>query len=1021
MFIGESLNLAALEFTPQEQEWIEQNPKVTIGADYNWPPYEFQSSTNKHEGIAADYLALIAKKSGLEFEVRPNVWSLVLQEIQAGEIDALSCAVKTPQREEYLDFTPPYLSISLAIVTLMQRDDIKGIEDLRGKRVAVNRGSYLQEWLEKNHPQIELILTSSNIESLEYVSFAKVDAYIGNIAVATFTMQEKMLSNLKVVTKIEDLSTDVSLAVVKEKPILFSILKKSLESISKEEQNKIVDKWFSKSLRSKEKRVEFSVEEIEWIETHPVVRYSEINWEPMSIIKDGNMEGIIGEYLEHISKETGIEFEYVASQTWSEVIEKFQKREIDIVPGVGASDFENSLGLSTDIYANFPFVLVTKNTHSFISDIKELEGKKIAVPKYWTSYNYLKEQQPNIELVESESVFEALEMVKKSKVDAFLGHMAIGMHYVGVYYPNELHIAAKVEYNFNHKILVQEDAELLVSIINKCFAAMSLEEHKKIRDKWLEVKVSQARDFTLIYQIGSVLLLLILGTLYWNRKLSDEIDQRKRVERELSQAKQIAEEANRAKTEFLANMSHEIRTPMNAIIGFTELLDKQLIEPKLKSYVKSIHSASDTLLTLINDILDLSKIESGKLEIYKHSCNLSLLVNEIGAIFMISTKSRELDLFIEVDEHLPKSLLLDEIRLRQILFNLVGNAVKFTESGYIKISVSVSKVEGHLSKVDLQIAVEDTGIGIDKEDLQKIFLQFEQSQGDENRRFSGTGLGLAISKRLSEIMGGDISVESQKGVGTKFLLSLWSIDISAIAEEQEEEQNLQKIAFKRAKLLVVDDIESNCELIVQNFAQSELEVVVARGGLEAIELFKRERPALVLMDIHMPIMDGYEAAKKIKSIADVPIVALSASVMESERKRAERENFDGFLRKPVLQSELFKELSRHLPYTIIVEEPESRAIKSVTLSEKAKSNFSNIIHLLETKIAPLNRVALKSHTISDIKEFAEKTASLAEEFEIELLLEYTKELEEAIELFDIGAMEVLLLQFDDLLESLRKR
>jgi len=244
-----------------------------------------------------------------------------------------------------------------------------------------------------------------------------------------------------------------------------------------------------------------------------------------------------------------------------------------------------------------------------------------------------------------------------------------------------------------------------------------------------------------------------------------------------------AENANKAKSEFLANMSHEIRTPMNAIIGFTELLNEQISEPRLKSYVKTIHSAGNTLLTLINDILDLSKIESGKLQIKKTPTNIYNLSNELGNIFMMSVKNKTLDLIIDLEEGIPQSLLIDEIRLRQVLLNLIGNAVKFTENGYIKLSLKAFNIDVHHSKLDIEILVEDTGVGIAANQLLKIFNEFEQTEGQDNRKFGGTGLGLSISKRLCEMMDGKISVTSEEGKGSTFKVHLYSIDISSVMSE----------------------------------------------------------------------------------------------------------------------------------------------------------------------------------------------------------------------------------------------
>ncbi|MBN2815788.1 MAG: transporter substrate-binding domain-containing protein [Campylobacterales bacterium] len=1383
-------NLIASEqsfLSEEERRWIQEHPKVILGADKNWPPYDFLGDDSKHTGIAADYLQLISKKSGLSFEVRADTWANVMKQMHNDELDGLACAVKTPQREEFLTFSTPYVSMPLAIIVRDGTFGIKELKDLKGLLVAVNEGSYLHEWLHTKHPEINLFLTTSNAESLEALSFGKVDAYIGNIAVATYIIKENFLTNLKIVNKLDTLTTDTSIAVNKNNKILASIIEKTLKNISFEEQDRIKEKWFKSSvndekvnstpvlsLREKEwirehpivkvgggpdwapfdfvdfngkytgfsksyldlisektglefevivdkwsnnlkkikegkvdllhaiyfteeraKSMDFSVpyfemldyffvredvhvetledlngkrvaipkdfahenilkkefpllkivevgtfseaidaviqkdadvlfdtyasiqyalfkdnittivpfksyrmkkslklhmatpkdnpellsiinkalisvndeekqaikkrwfseyakgtkdkvilnkEEIEWIKNHPEVTYSEINWKPMSIIENETMVGIINEYLELITENTGINFKYVPSASWPKVIEKFKKKEIDIIPGIGASDYETKLGLTSDVFANFPFVLVTRNTQAFISDISELEGKSIAVPKYWTSYNYLKEQQPNIKVIETKNVFEALDLVKDGKADAFMGHMAIGMYYVGTYYPKLLHIAGRVNYNFNHKILLHDDDKILLGIINKVFRSMSESDKREINSRWLHVKVDEARDYSLFYQIGFVLLIAILGTAYWNRKLTKEINTRKQIEqnlkdseaqmrtlidniplhvivssfdgkaylankqtlvdyeaenldldtvnvkeyyadenereevlqelqnkgfvdkkivkfkrpsgiysmmfsllpiryenrdmllsisvdltqrlemeKSLQEAKEVAERANKSKSEFLANMSHEIRTPMNAIIGFTELLNEQLSEPRLKSYVKTIQTASSTLLTLINDILDLSKIEAGKLKISKVPTDIERLADEVAAIFTMNIRAKGLDLFVKVDDSIPKSLLLDEIRLRQILLNLIGNSVKFTQSGYIKLTIQAVNIDEHLSKLDLEISIEDTGKGIEKSQLSEIFKEFEQSEGQDSRKFGGTGLGLSISQRLATMMGGEISVESEAGEGSTFTVKLFNVDISSIVSEKRVHQEMlkdsSKILFKKAKVLVVDDVADNRELIIKNFEDTDIEVVSAINGLEAIEVYNKEKPDLILMDIRMPVMDGYEAAVEIKKLSNVPIVALTASVMQDEYERSKRENFDGFLRKPVLRYDLFNELSKFLEFEKMDVGVVDEGI-SFSLSEKAKLNFSHILELLSTDIKKLHLRAISTNNISDIKLFAAELSALALKFDINVIDSYASKLYEAIDAFDIQLMEEILGSYDELLEKL---
>lgn len=356
--------------------------------------------------------------------------------------------------------------------------------------------------------------------------------------------------------------------------------------------------------------------------------------------------------------------------------------------------------------------------------------------------------------------------------------------------------------------------------------------------------------------------------------------------KELETAKTHAESANRAKSEFLANMSHEIRTPMNAVLGFTELLETYVADKKPMSYLEAIKAGGQGLLTIINDILDISKIEAGKLQIHYEPVNLHKIIEEIQRIFSLKLSQKHLEFVVVISPDIPQWVLLDEVRLRQILMNLVGNAIKFTDTGYIKLTAKKETASLN-SRLDLKITVEDTGIGIPEKEHQRIFDAFQQQERQDSRKFGGTGLGLAISNRLTQMMGGTIALQSQEGKGSIFELLFKDIEIPTLVESTEmiDAMPISNIVFKKAVILAVDDIESNLNLIIESFDNTKIRVIGAKNGQEAI-LFAREfEPDLILLDIKMPGMDGYEvtsALKKDKQTRDIPIVAVTASITENK-------------------------------------------------------------------------------------------------------------------------------------------
>ena len=989
-----------VDLTPEETAFIKAHPKIVLGADSDWRPYVIPGNDGIVRGIEPELIDRISKMTGLDIELKLGQWSEILEEARQREIDGLAVSAYHEERKEYFLFSDsPYRS-NKYIYTKSNLFLPNSMEALSGKSVAYLSGNLFEKKLLAANKKITPVAVEHLANIVQMLLRGDVDAAIGGASFRIF-YTERVIDGIGTAFMVPGSEMKLLYSVRKDWPELHSIINKALAEIPLGERIAILERWGGTLPETH--KIGLTEKERKWLKAHPVIRLaSDDNLTPVeSIDAEGRFQGISADFIRLIGQRLDIEFKTSPKKPWSEILEMARNRELDLMTSVMETEERKAFTTFTTPYLSYPIVIITYSSVDYVDGLNGLAGKKVALPKDYAISDLIMREYPELDVELYADALMGMRAVSEGKIFAFLGNIATSSIMMRKHGIGNLKISGETPYRDELGFGVRSDWPELVGILQKALDSITTEEKNAILHKWKLVQVASRIDYRLVWQILGVSLLILLFVLYWNWTLQRARWAALAARKEADAAREAADSANQAKSAFLANMSHELRTPLNAILGFSEMMGRARDIPSTHhEKIGIIKRSGEHLLAMINDVLDLSKIEAGRVELAPEAFNLPRLLEDIGQMFEVRAERAQLRFDLQTDPALAPFIKTDPGKLRQILINLLGNAVKFTREGGFALRSRTLPMVDDSTMVTLQLEVEDSGPGIPTEQQQRIFEPFVQA-GHSPTATKGTGLGLAITKSFIKLMGGEIDVKSETDKGSLFRVKL---PVALAKTTEEVGFRVTKPAVLGLKpgqpscrILVVEDNSENRLLLSSLLLQVGFEVREAENGEEALAIFKQWEPHFIWMDMRMPVMDGYKATAKIRSLGggdEVKIVAITASAFKEQRKTILEAGCDDVVHKPFREQEIFETMEKHLGVKFLYKEEDTlkKEEEAVKLSHEMLDSLSDEFRR-ELRQAALEGDGGKARELADsISESHPKTAQailkLANEFRLDTLLNF---------------------------------
>ena len=864
--------------------------------------YHITDKNGHRSGYGYEYEQAVAAYTGWEYEYVKGSWTELVEKLQAGEIDLMSALSYTDERAETMDFSDVAMGAEkYYLYADLEHSDISAsdLSTLNGKSIAMMKESVqttqFEAWEEKNNITTNHVFVSSIDEAKALLAEGKLQ---GVISTETSIWVDAKLSAIVLYG-----GSDIYYGINQNRPDLKEQLDTAMR-LMENDKPFYSDELYETYIATQSVAV-LSNDEKAWLQQHTPIQVGYVkNDTGFSLLKNGEIVGVINDYMDFANDcfEQPLEFELTGFDSFEEQVQALKAGDIDMIFHVSQNPYyaeENHLALSNTVLT-IPVAAVTNlNAFDESESIRVAIARENAKFKWYVSYNY-----PDWEIIDYASSEEAKQAVRQGNADCFITRSGEAIRYVN---DKNLHSIFLTRQSSSSFAVKKGNTELL-SILNKTLKAMQTSKLtgavSMYEDSAKKVTITDfIKDNLLVVSVSCVSVFLVILLIIL--RLLNKSRQSEAIARE---AQTQAETANAAKSTFLFNMSHDMRTPMNALLGYNQLIKQGLTDPKLLDYQRKMEESGNLLLSIINNLLDMARIESGKVYLDENYAQVESLLGEIIEVFESTAKEKGIHLVREVRVAHPH-VMCDATKVKQVFVNLLSNAVKYTPSGGT-VTLRLQEIPcGQAGFIQFQTEVTDTGIGMSQEYIPMLFEPFSRERNTTTGKVAGTGLGMPIVKKLVEMMGGSISVESELGQGTKFTVILRHklADPRYYAQNTPAAPTAPKEILRGKRILMAEDNDLNAEIATTMLENAGLNVERVEDGIQCVNKIE-QMPAdsydLVLMDIQMPNMDGYKATEIIRKLPDknkatIPIVAMTANAFEEDRRMAFSKGMNAHIAKPI--------------------------------------------------------------------------------------------------------------------------